>query len=369
MPDFFDENPPPEETGAPAAPPANDPAPGQGIYQSVADIYRTALGRDGSADEINGWIQGTGGNIGAIQQAIYASPEAQANSQRIATSHAAPPAGGSGGPQGGNFQAWFQTLAGGKPPSSATLKSLEPELAKYGISLAPNAQGINSKIKLPSGEIVRVGNYFDSAPSEGFTPSWGWTSGGGATSSGASGGNQFGAMLNSAGGDSFGGYSSYSSTPWGEAPFQAPVWGGGDFHDPTMDEVKATPGYQIRLDAGQQARERSAAAQGSVLSGGTQKALERYGQDYATGEYGNARANSFQNYNSRYGQFADAATLGQQAYQNRYNTYLNENSRTLSDYITNATSKRNSELDMWARLRDLYQTGANTAAGSYRPGT
>ncbi len=91
-----------------------------------------------------------------------------------------------GGPQGGDYKTWFMNLVSGKTPNSATLKSLEPELAKYGITIAYNAAGIAHKIKLPTGEIVRVGDYFDSAPGEGFTQAWNWVGGGG--TAGSSGG-------------------------------------------------------------------------------------------------------------------------------------------------------------------------------------
>lgn len=52
-----------------------------------------------------------------------------------------------------------------------------------------------------------------------------------------------------------------------------------------MDAVKQTPGYQFRMDEGQKALERSAAARSGILSGAQIKATERYGQDYATGEF------------------------------------------------------------------------------------
>lgn len=52
------------------------------------------------------------------------------------------------------------------------------------------------------------------------------------------------------------------------------------------DLLKATPGYQFRFDEGQKAVESSAAAQGGLNSGKTLKALTQYGQNYATGIYG-----------------------------------------------------------------------------------
>lgn len=47
------------------------------------------------------------------------------------------------------------------------------------------------------------------------------------------------------------------------------------------------PGYGFRFDEGLRALARSASAKGLALSGGALKAIERYGQDYASGEYGN----------------------------------------------------------------------------------
>ena len=48
------------------------------------------------------------------------------------------------------------------------------------------------------------------------------------------------------------------------------------------------PGYQFRLKEGMQGLERSAAARGGLLSGGTLKGIQRYGQDMASQEYTNA---------------------------------------------------------------------------------
>ena len=51
----------------------------------------------------------------------------------------------------------------------------------------------------------------------------------------------------------------------------------------TMD-----PGYGFRLNEGLKALERSAAARGGLMSGATGKALQRYGQDVASQEFGAA---------------------------------------------------------------------------------
>lgn len=65
----------------------------------------------------------------------------------------------------------------------------------------------------------------------------------------------------------------------------------------TMD-----PGYGFRLGEGLKALERSAAARGGLMSGATGKALQRYGQDVASQEFGNA-----------YNRLAGLASLGPSA--------------------------------------------------------
>ena len=54
------------------------------------------------------------------------------------------------------------------------------------------------------------------------------------------------------------------------------------------------PGYQFQLQQGKLALENSAAASGSIQTGGEAKALTQYGQDFASGAYQQA----FQNYNT-----------------------------------------------------------------------
>lgn len=56
----------------------------------------------------------------------------------------------------------------------------------------------------------------------------------------------------------------------------------------SMADFRADPGYAFRLKEGQKALERSAAARGGLLSGGTGAALTRYGQEMGSQEYQNA---------------------------------------------------------------------------------
>jgi hypothetical protein len=75
---------------------------------------------------------------------------------------------------------------------------------------------------------------------------------------------------------------------------------GGDVNDPMFGKYATAeytpemfakgqdPGYQFRLKEGMQGLERSAASRGGLLSGGTLKGIQRYGQDMASQEYQNA---------------------------------------------------------------------------------
>jgi hypothetical protein len=70
----------------------------------------------------------------------------------------------------------------------------------------------------------------------------------------------------------------------------------------TRGEVQTEPGYGFRLGEGMKALERLQASRGSLLSGGAIKGGQRYAQDVASGEYGNA-----------YNRLANLAGLGQTA--------------------------------------------------------
>jgi len=156
-----------------------------------------------------------------------------------------------------------------------------------------------------------------------------------------------------------------------------PTWQGGDYQNPTEADLLASPGYGARLDNLIKGQGRRYAAQGTILNGGTLQALDRSAQDYASNEYQNLRNNTFEAYKQKYQQFTDAAGMNlaartananenQNTFANNTSSYLSGNARTLSDYLTNVTAKRNSELDYWNRLNDLNSTGANLAGGSYR---
>jgi hypothetical protein len=94
--------------------------------------------------------------------------------------------------------------------------------------------------------------------------------------------------------------------PWREAGAAA-LGQLGEFLKPGADLgalLAKQPGYQARLGEGVNAIDRSAAARGALNSGGTLKALTRFGQDYASNELNNV-----------FNRYASLAGIGQTANQ------------------------------------------------------
>lgn len=110
--------------------------------------------------------------------------------------------------------------------------------------------------------------------------------------------------------------------PWRDAGTQAlsqmlaGTKDGGEFnHNFTMADFVKDPGYDFRMQQGMQGLERGASARGGVLSGGALKQAERYGQDYASGEYGKAYDRFNNDLTTRYNRLASIAGTGQTATQ------------------------------------------------------
>lgn len=93
-----------------------------------------------------------------------------------------------------------------------------------------------------------------------------------------------------------------------------------DYVAPTGVNDQNDPGFTARMNAGQDALQRSAAAKGSLLSGSTLKALSDWNSDYASNEYAQVDSRARQTY----------ATNSQNAYQQyaqrRANFYQNQDS-------------------------------------------
>lgn len=193
---------------------------------------------------------------------------------------------------GQNWQSIFDQLRAGQPGTPQALIGMEGALGQHGIKVLRNAEGVAGKIQLPDGTIVDV---IRAAGAGGGPDNWQWDLGGGAGSSSGSGlpaGYEMGTFTG-------GGAYPLASVmapglmqPW-TTPFKAP------------DDVtqQSDPGWQFRMREGLKAVERSAAAKGTLLTGGTMKDLTRWAQDYASGEYDKVYGRALGEYQQAYNIF------------------------------------------------------------------
>ena len=103
---------------------------------------------------------------------------------------------------------------------------------------------------------------------------------------------------------------------------------GGNLIKPfSLADFAADPGYDFRVNEGEKAIQRAASGRGGLYSGATLKALARFNQDTASGEYNNAYNRYNTNQSNQFNRLASIAGLGQtatgqvgQAGQNAYGT-------------------------------------------------
>lgn len=148
-------------------------------------------------------------------------------------------------------------------------------------------------------------------------------------------------------------------------------YSGGKFNFDSADLMK-DPSYLFRLKEGQKAIERSAAARGGALGGGTLADLMRYGQDYASTEFGSAYSRAAGEYDR---DFANEFNVAETNRVNRINPLLslaglgqtaaNTVGAAGSNYAANAG---NTIAGGSRTLADLITQGANSQAAGVMGG-
>lgn len=135
------------------------------------------------------------------------------------------------------------------------------------------------------------------------------------------------------------------------APFQDPgrFQSPGDFSRPTIEEMKADPGYQSRLREGNQQIQRAAAAKGTLRNPGTIKDLMQWGQDYAANEYGKTYDRAFNENNT--------------AYNRAFNENNTDYNRAWNEYMGAYNIFDRNQANQYNRLSGYAGMGQN-AAGS-----
>lgn len=157
-------------------------------------------------------------------------------------------------------------------------------------------------------------------------------------------------------------------TPWREAgtvalsQLAAGTKSGGELNrNFTLADFQKDPGYDFRMSEGQKALERSASARGGLQGGGTLKALTRYGQDYASNEYGNAY-NRFNNDNTtRFNRLASLAQVGQTA----NNTIAQAGQANANNASENALAAGNARASGYVGTANAINSGLNNSMSLY----
>ena len=293
--------------------------------EQIAATYKKYLGRPIRDQEYASWL----GNANYDQE-IYNSPEATAL-REIATIDPntgqitylpgkgptldpnnpippdvfnpgfPPPPNTPGTPKGSAqdfIKQWQQThkASEGIGPLAEALKAAGFDVPRFMYGTTPS-----------NNELVVDGQKFKVLGAEDSPNTAYWYTGGNDSSGGGGGGG-----TNTGGGDGnvdFGAWGSLLA-PWTE-PFSF-----RDFIPPTSATEANDPGYQFRLDQGHKQIEHSAAARGTVLTGGTLKDLSQFNQDYASSEFDKVYARSLGEYQQAY-----AKALGE--YDQKYNIFSN----------------------------------------------
>jgi hypothetical protein len=145
--------------------------------------------------------------------------------------------------------------------------------------------------------------------------------------------------------------------PFAYDPYTAPEAFAYDaFEAPTGESMLVDPSYQFRLSEGQRVLDASAAARGTLRTGGHLKDTIGYGQQFASQEYGNIYDRAAQQY----------GTNRQNALQNyltnegiRSSTYGRNLGLAQSTYGTNEDIRRGTWQDNYGVAKDIY--GINAA--------
>lgn len=141
-------------------------------------------------------------------------------------------------------------------------------------------------------------------------------------------------------------------------------YGGGEFQAPTAEQARDTPGYQFGLQQGLGAQQASSAANGNLLTGGTQAALNKYGQDYADTNYNNVYNHALQTYGTNYNTWAN-----QQASEyNKLSSMANLGQTTAQQLNTEGTNITGQEANTLSNTGSQVAQQKNNAASATASG-
>ena len=139
-------------------------------------------------------------------------------------------------------------------------------------------------------------------------------------------------------------------------PFSRPEYVAAQpFTGLSVAEMNADPGYQFRMQQGQQALERSGAARGVTNTGGTLQNILDYGQQAGSQEYGAA-----------YGRKLNDYTTNE---QNRFNAYQANYANAMNAYNQNENNRAGAFDRNVSNAANAYGTNAENAYREYATNT
>ena len=127
----------------------------------------------------------------------------------------------------------------------------------------------------------------------------------------------------------------------------------------SLQDFLTDPGYGFRLSEGEKAINRAAAARGSWDSGGTGKALTRYGQDFASGEYDKAYNRFVQDQGNEYNRLAGISGTGQTTAQQIGALGAGATSRSSDALMTGAAARGAGSIGAANAITGAAATGFN----------
>ena len=150
--------------------------------------------------------------------------------------------------------------------------------------------------------------------------------------------------------------------PAAQPPGQQPWIGQQQFPwqgDPNQT-LQMDPGYQFRLQEGEKAIRRNAAAGSGVHSGATLKAMKRYGQQMGSQEYAASRNRAMQDYMQQRTQGIQDYQMQVDEQMRNYNLYKDSRAMAYQDQAY-LDSLRQQELDQYLTLAGFGAQGTNAA--------
>lgn len=321
--------------------------------QWVGDLYRKYLGRDPDPEGLALWVN-SGMNPAELETSISKSPEAQRYG--VPNQGGAPGggAGGGGGGRGGTISAddWAWATQGltANEKDQGTLNTVADRLRSrgYDVKLPETDEYGRNQGLIINGQIHRV---IDSSNN--------WTL--------KAGSEAWGGEPSSGGGAATGSYIAPFTEPFQYDPFAAPEgFVGPTWTAPTDVTEQNDPGFQARLKAGEEALQRSAAAKGTLLTGGTLKDLNQWGQEYAANEYQNVYNRQYNDYKTKYGTAWDEYKTN---YQNKFNEWNAGYEKAKGEYNTRYGIFENNQSKAYDRMMGVLGLGLQGAQGYAQAGT